>query len=129
MLVKLLTFAVLTVGLGFGQSNDCDTFDKCQEALKTNRNSSIIHYRIGEIYFLQDNYQSAANEFRQALSGDLEPKWTEVWAHINLGKIFDTTGQRYRALNEYRLALRTKDNTRGALDEARKYTEIPYSRS
>jgi hypothetical protein len=25
------------------------------------------------------------------------------------------------------LALRTKDNTRGALDEAKKYTETPYS--
>jgi hypothetical protein len=50
-------------------------------------------------------------------------------AHINLGKIFDITDQRYRALNEYRLALRTKDNTRGALDEAKKYTEAPYSRN
>jgi len=124
--MKLLTLAVLSVGLGFGQSKDCDTFDKCQEALKTNRNSSLIHYRIGEIYFLQDNYQSAANEFSQALYGDLEPKWTEVWAHINLGKIFDITAQRERALQHYRLAIRTKDNTRGALDEAKKYTVAPY---
>jgi hypothetical protein len=53
-------------------------------------------------------------------------EWTEVWDHINLGKIFDITDQRERALNEYRLALRTKDNTRGALDEAKKYTEAPY---
>ncbi len=57
--------------------------------------------------------QSAANEFREALNGDLEPKWTEVWAHINLGKIFDITGQRERAVNEYKLAIRTKDNTQG----------------
>ncbi len=127
--MKLLTLAALSVGLGLGQSNDCDTFDKCQEALKTNRKSSLIHYRIGEIYFLQNNYQSAANEFRQAVYGDLEPKWTEVWAHINLGKIFDITDQRERALQHYRLALRTKDNTRGALDEAKKYTETPYRRN
>jgi len=40
-----------------------------------------------------------------------------------LGKIFDATNQRERALNEYRRALRTLDNTRGALDEARKYIE------
>jgi hypothetical protein len=66
------------------------------------------------------------NEFREALNGDLQPKWTEVWAHINLGKIFDINNQRDRALNEYRLALRTKDNTRGALDEAAKYTKEPY---
>ncbi len=72
------------------------------------------------------HYQSAANEFREVLIGDLEPKWTEVWAHINLGKIYDVTGQRERALNEYRQAIRTLDNTRGALDEAIKYTEAPY---
>ena len=124
--MKLLTLAALSVGLGLGQSNDCDTFDKCQEALKTNRNSSLIHFRIGEIWFQHDNLMNAANEFSASLNGDLEPKWTEVWAHINLGKIFDITNQRDRALNEYRLALRTKDNTRGALDEAKKYTEAPY---
>ena len=35
------------------------------------------------------------------LNGDVDPKWVEVWAHINLGKIFDITGQRERAVNEY----------------------------
>lgn len=64
---------------------------------------------------------TSPNEFREALNGDLEPKWTEVWAHINLGKIFDVTGQRERAQNEYNLALRTKDNTQGALEDAAKY--------
>ena len=153
--MKLLTLAALSVALGFSQSTDCDTLDKCQEALKTNRQSSLIHFRIGEIYFQQgsvdgqglqhcapistpflqlpaacySSYMSAANEFRRSLAGDLEPKWTEVWDHINLGKIFDITQQRDRALNEYRLALRTKDNTRGALDEAKKYTEAPYKRN
>ena len=63
-----------------------------QKALETARNSSLAHYRIAEVFFLQKNYQSAANEFREALNGDLEPKWTEVWSHINLGKIFDITG-------------------------------------
>ena len=125
--MKLLTLAALSVGLGFSQSNDCDTFDKCQEALKTNRNSSLIHYRIGEIWVLQRNYMIAANEFLASLNGDLQPRWTEVWGHINLGKIFDITQQRDRALNEYRLALRTKDNTRGALDAANKYIETPYT--
>jgi hypothetical protein len=62
------------------------------------------------------------------LNGDLEPKWTEVWAHINLGKIFDITGQRERAQNEYNLALRTKDNTQGALEEAAKYSKEPFQR-
>jgi tetratricopeptide (TPR) repeat protein len=127
-LLKLLTLAALSVGLGFSQNDDCDSLEKCQEMLKANRQSSLAHFRIGEIYFSQVNYQSSANEFRMSLNGDLQPRWIEVWSHIDLGKIFDTSGQRDRALNEYRLALRTKDNTRGALDEARKYTEAPYNK-
>ena len=99
-----------------------------QKALETSRNSSLAHYRIAEVFFLQNNYQSAANEFREALNGDLDPKWTEVWAHINLGKIFDITGQRERAVNEYNLAIRTKDNTQGAQEEAAKYLKTPYER-
>ncbi|HXI38889.1 MAG TPA: M1 family aminopeptidase, partial [Bryobacteraceae bacterium] len=99
-----------------------------QKALETTKNSSLAHYRIAEVFFLQNNYQSAANEFREALNGDLEPKWTEVWAHINLGKIFDITGQRERAVNEYQLAQRTRDNTQGAQDEVARYLKQPYER-
>ncbi|MEQ1885677.1 MAG: M1 family aminopeptidase [Bryobacteraceae bacterium] len=99
-----------------------------QKAIDVKRNSSLAHYRVAELFFLQNNYQSAANEFREVLNGDLEPKWTEVWAHINLGKIFDITDQRERAVNEYRQAIRTKDNTQGALEEAGKYTQAKYER-
>jgi len=100
-----------------------------QKALDVARNSSLAHYRIAEIFFLQNNFQSAANAFREALNGDLEPKWTEVWSRIHLGKIFDVTGQRERAVNEYNLALRTKDNTQGAQEEAAKYLREPYKRA
>ena len=97
-----------------------------QKALDVNRNSSLAHYRIAEVFFLQHNYQSAANEYREALNGDGEPRWTEVWSHIQLGMIFDLTGQRERATNEYRQALQTNDNTQGALATARKYLQTPY---
>jgi aminopeptidase N len=99
-----------------------------QKALETNRTSSLAHYRIAEVYFLQNNYQQAANSFREVLAGDIDPKWTEVWSHINLGKIFDITGQRERAVNEYNLAIRTKDDTQGAQEEAGKYLKTPYER-
>jgi hypothetical protein len=105
-----------------------EALQEYQKALTTSRNSSLAHYRIAEVFFLQNNYQSAANEFREALNGDLQPKWTEVWAHINLGKIFDITGQRERAVNEYNLAVRTKDNTQGAQAEAEKYLKQAYER-
>jgi len=99
-----------------------------QKALEVTRNSSLAHYRVGELFFQQQNWQPAANEFREALSGDLTPKWTEVWAHIFLGKIFDISDQRDRAVNEYRLALRTKDNSFGALEEAGKYINTKFQR-
>ncbi len=105
-----------------------DALLEYQKALDINRYSSLAHYRIGETFFLQNNYQSAANEFRASNDGDQVPEWTIVWAHINLGKIFDVTGQRDRAVNEYQLAIRTRDNTQNAQDEARKFLESPYRR-
>ncbi len=99
-----------------------------QKALEVNRASSLAHYRIAEVFFLQNNYQAAANEFREALNGNLDPKWTEVWSHINLGKIFDVTGQRERAVSEYTQAMRTKDNTQGAQEQAAKFLKTPYER-
>ena len=99
-----------------------------QKALDSNKNSSLATYRIGEIFFMQRNYQSAANSFRDALRGDGDPKWVEVWSHIELGRIFDVTGQRDRAVNEYRLAVQTNDNTQGAVNEARALMQTPYKR-
>ena len=96
------------------------------KALEINKNSSLAHYRIAEVFFLQHNYQSSANAYRDSLNGDGDPRWTEVWSHIQLGKIFDITGQRERATNEYRRAIETNDNTAGALDEARRYLQTPY---
>ena len=99
------------------------------KALDVNKNSSLAHYRVAEVFFQQKNYQAAANAYREALNGDGEPRWTEVWSHIQLGKIFDITGQRERATNEYRQALQTNDNTQGALEEARRYLQKAYEQS
>jgi hypothetical protein len=45
---------------------------------------------------------------------------------IELGKIFDITAQRNRAMKEYRLALQTEDNTLDALSEAEQLLQKPY---
>jgi hypothetical protein len=105
-----------------------DALKEYQKAIEVNRGSSLAHYRVAEVFFLQNNYQSAATEYRLALNGDAEPKWTEVWAHIKLGNIFDVSGQRDRAVNEYNQAIRTKDDTQGAQEEAAKYLKQPYER-
>jgi tetratricopeptide (TPR) repeat protein len=99
-----------------------------QNALKASANSSLASYRIGEVLFTMRNYQASINAYRDALRGDDDPKWTEVWSHIQIGKIFDITGQRERSIPEYRQALQTNDNTGGALNEARKYMQTPYKR-
>jgi aminopeptidase N len=110
------------------EGNLAEALTEFNKALEVNKNSSLAHYRIAEVFYLQRNYQSAANEYREAINGDNDPRWTEVWSHLGLGKIFDITGQRERAVNEYRQAIQTNDNTQGALDEARKYLSSPYQR-
>jgi len=114
-------------GQGLVQQGDlAGALSEYNKALEVSKNSSLAHYRIAEVFFQQKNYQASANAYRDALNGDGEPRWTEVWSHIQLGKIFDITGQRERATNEYRQALQTNDNTQGALDEARRYLQKPF---
>jgi aminopeptidase N len=116
-------------GQGLTQQGDlAGALLEFNKALDTNKNSSLAHYRVAEVFYLQRNYQAAANAYRESLNGDGDPRWTEVWSHVQLGKIFDVTGQRERAVNEYRQAVQTNDNTSGAMDEARKYLQKAYER-
>lgn len=110
------------------QGDSAGALAEYQKALKSNPQSSLASYRIGELLFSMRNYQAAVNAYRDALNGDDEPKWTEVWSHVAIGKIFDMTGQRDRAIQEYRQALQTNDNTAGALNEARHWIQTPYKR-
>jgi aminopeptidase N len=111
-----------------GQGDTTGAIEEFQNALKANPTSSLANYRIGDVLYTQRNYQASANAYRDALRGDDDPRWTEVWSHIQLGKIFDVTGQRDRAVNEYRQAIQTNDNTQGAVNTARQYLMKPYVR-
>lgn len=116
-------------GQGLTQQGDlAGALSEFNKALEANKNSSLAHYRIAEVFYLQKNYQASANAYRESLNGDGEPRWTEVWSHLQLGKIFDVTGQRERAVNEYRQAIQTNDNTQGALEESRRYMQKPFER-
>ncbi|NUQ28962.1 MAG: peptidase M1, partial [Acidobacteriaceae bacterium] len=77
----------------------------------------------GQQQAAQGDLIAALNEYQKALDAN-----TEVWSHIKLGNIFDVTGQRDRAVNEYRLAIQTNDNTQGAINEARARMASPYKR-
>lgn len=120
------------VAVGFSQEPTIAPSDRYPALQRGNAESSLAHFRFAESHFSEKNLQSAANEFREALNGDHDVSWTEVWSHINLGKIFDATGQCARARGEYLHAMETNDNTHGALDEASAYlksnTIAPFSK-
>jgi tetratricopeptide (TPR) repeat protein len=107
--------------------NEAGAIQEYGHALAIDRLSSLASYRLGETYFGERNYQAAADAFRAALDGDGTPKWTEVWSDVQLGKTFDASGQRDRAVSQYREAIATQDNTGGALDLAREYLQRPYT--
>src|SRR6202041_711414 len=102
-----------------------EAIQEYQRALDVQPTNSLAHFRMGEAMFYQKNYQAAANAFRAALGGDLDPKWTEVWSHVYMGKIYDILGQRERAVNEYSLAQHLGDDTAGAQQEVARYIQKP----
>ncbi len=106
-----------------------DAVTQYQRALSIQPNRPLANFRMGEAFFYQKNYQAAANAFREALQTVPEPseKWTEVWSHIYLGKIFDVLGQRERAVNEYSKAKQTNDDTGGAQQTAEGFVKKAYS--
>jgi tetratricopeptide (TPR) repeat protein len=123
-----LALALCTSSITFAEGNDCTTLDQCQKAIDANPKSSLAHYRMGEILFMNEEWQRAAAEFREAQRGDLEPKWVEVWAHIYAGRTYDLTNQRARAINEYKLVLRMNDILQDAKEAAAEYIKFPYRR-
>src|SRR5271168_1302254 len=106
-----------------------DAVTQYQKALSIQPNRPLANFRMGEAFFYQKNYQASANAFREALQTVPEPgeKWTEVWSHIYLGKIFDLLGQRERAVNEYSKAKQTNDDTGSAQQVAEGYLKKAYS--
>ena len=127
---KLRVRASIARGEGLvAQGKFYDAIQEYQHALDLQPNNSLAHFRLAEAMFYQKNYQAAANAFRSALDGDLDAnyRWVEVWSHIYIGKIYDLTGQRERAVNEYSKAQHLKDDTGGAQAEAERYLKKPYS--
>ena len=103
-----------------------DAMDQFQDAIDQSPRSSLASFRMGEAMFELGNVTPAASNFRNALDGDLKPKWVEVWAHINLGKIYDSRGDHDRAISEYQKAISTGDDAYGAQADAQKYIAQPF---
>jgi hypothetical protein len=127
---KLRVRAVIARGEALAEEGRYyDAIQQYSQALDVEKNNALAAFRMGEAFFYQKNYSAAANAFRDTLDGDQDPsyKWVEVWAHIYLGKIYDISGDRPRAVNEYSKAEQTGDNTGGAQDEAKKYIAQAYT--
>jgi tetratricopeptide (TPR) repeat protein len=126
---ELQTSVQLSLGNDLKQRGDfVEAIRAYESALNLDSHRSLVHFRLAEVFYEQSNLQSAANSFRDALNGDRDPKWVEVWCYIYLGKIYDILGQRQRAMAEYTKAVNTKDDTNGAQAEAKKWLAAPFTR-
>jgi len=94
--------------------------------LKSIPRSSLARYCIAEFLLEKHAYQASVDAYRDSLAGDGNPVWTKAWSHIQIGKIFDITRQRERAVAQYQLAIETGDNTDGAINQARELLEHPF---
>jgi TonB family protein len=120
--MKLVYASVACCAAAIGFSQDPLRNEKA--AVEADPRSSVAHFRLAEAYLLEKRLQPAANEFRESLSGDLTPRWTKVWAHINLAKIFTAAGDCARAATEYDLAYSTDDDAFGAQHEVEEYLRL-----
>ncbi|HEY2934461.1 MAG TPA: tetratricopeptide repeat protein [Acidobacteriota bacterium] len=119
----------IALGYEFFQRNQfLEAIREYERATKLNPRSSMAHYRLGEVFFEQFNTNSAGQAFRDALNGDLQPKWVEPLSRLHLGMIFDMLNERQRALAEYQKVINAKDNSFGAVDQAEQYSKEPFTK-
>jgi tetratricopeptide (TPR) repeat protein len=105
------------------------TLPDYENDLKAHPRSSLANYCEGELLLALGGYQASVTAYRASLAGDGDATWTKVWSHIEVGKIFDLTGQRERAVDQYQQALRTGDNTGNAMELARDLLQHPFEQS
>lgn len=134
MLIVLLVSAATAVAQieTRGSVSGCDqkkVLPDYRSELESSPHSSAANYCMAELLLERRQYQASVNAFRDALRGDGYPEWTKVWSYIQIGKIFDITRQRERALAQYQLAIQSGDNTDGAINQARELLEHPFERT
>ncbi len=111
-----------------------DEYAQAEEQLiaarKLSPRSSWVWYNLGLLYIAQQNWDKAKDAFNQALAGDLEPSWVEVWSYIYKGNAYDAEGPegRERAVAEYKKGQQTNNNYNNAQRVVEKYLGQPYKR-
>lgn len=125
----LRTSVIVRRGLQhFEREEFAEAEEQFRAALKLNPRSSWAWYNIGLLYMEQRNWSKAREAFTEALNGDVEPSWVEVWSYIYRGNAYDAEDNRDRAVAEYNKAKETGNNYNGAQRAAEKYLGQPYKR-
>ena len=115
-----------TADSSFSRCDKTKTLSDYQRELRANPRSSLANYCEGELLLAQRNYQASVIAYHASITGNGDPSWTKVWSYIQLGKILDIVGERERAVERYRLAVQTGDNTGNAMERARDLLEHPF---
>jgi aminopeptidase N len=108
------------------EGNYADAQTQFEAALKLDRSNSWIYYHLGLLFLEQRNYDLAIDNFKAALSGNINPSWLQVWSNIKMGNAYDAKGDRTRAIAMYKRAADLGDDYDGAQAAVRKYQATPY---
>lgn len=110
----------------FKEGNYAEAQQQFEAALKLDRSNSWIYYHLGLLFLDQRNYDLAIDNFKAALSGNLNPAWLQVWSNIKMGNAYDAKGDRTRATGAYKRAEVSGDNYDNAQEAVKKYLGTAY---
>jgi tetratricopeptide (TPR) repeat protein len=110
----------------FKEGNYAEAQQQFEAALKLDRSNSWIYYHLGLLFLEQRNYDLAIDNFKAALSGNLNPAWLSVWSNIKMGNAYDAKGDRTRATGAYKRAETSADNYDKAQEAVKRYLGTAY---
>jgi len=107
-------------------------WDKAKELFETVLNNHDASngealYGLGVVASIQNQREKARDFFEKALQSPSSDKSIKAWSHIYLGRLHDVEGDRKDALIEYEAAVDIGDNTRNAIDVAKRGLKQPFT--
>ena len=126
---ELRTSVIVRRGIqNFQREEYAEAEQQFRAALKVSPRSSWAWYNLGLLYMEQRNWEKAREYFTEAINGDVQPTWLEVWSYIYKGNAWDADGNRERAVAEYEKARSNGNNYNNAQRAVEKYLGQPYKR-